>query len=584
MTPLTFETFTITAGNRAAHTACVEVAELRYQGEAPVVLLGPGQCGKSHLLWSIVQRVRARPEQTDLVLVLPTQFPEKVRALIQDPTPIQHEREAVFLVDNLERFSENAAELEAVTRVFLENGHYAVLASSVHPDRLHAFSRGFRALLRRGGLIALDAAGTPPPPPLVDSAEEDVLRTALAQSRAQAEEAQKSAAELMHEVESLRQERSVLQRRIAEAADLDSSRQELEQRAREAGVAAEVAQSEQHRLLEEVHTLRAELDSHASLAASEVRRALESMEAERDTAKACVVELEQRVATLSPLEDDIKALHEALAHAQEEADNALAEQVRLQAKVSSLSMQAEDNEALEAARAAALKVEMLQGRIALLANRLETQRAAYQREEAVCRVVLDEFLSTLAHYEHAVALPGAPPDALPPMEVLPEGDAVEMALLPPEGEQPKDGEVAPDPASALIAAARMEQGRLNTALTSARGRLRSLESELENIRLERVHQHTEMRMLRQEAAGRAAAATVQAGEIEQRIGQLESVLTSSQQEELPMEGAAPPSDHLKELAARLEALRATSQSLLKDGDFPHSPGTTDDEGVPRGAD
>jgi hypothetical protein len=578
MTPLTFETFNVTSGNRAAYTACEEVAGLRYNGDAPVVLLGPGQCGKSHLLWSIVQRVRSRPGQTDLVLVLPTQFPEKVRALIHDPTPIQHDRDAVFLVDNLERFSEHATELEEVTRLFLENGHYAVLATNVHPDRLHTFSRGFRALLRRGGLINIEAAAAQAPaPPADDGAADETLRHALVQARTQAEDSQRAAAELMHEVEALRQERSVLQRRIAEAAEISGSHEDLEQRAREAAVAAEVAESEQHRLLEEVRVLRAELESNASLAAGEVRRALESMEAEREAAKACVIELEQRVAALAPMEDDLKWLRQELARAQEEADAALAEQVRLQAKVSSLSMQAEDSEALEAARAANARAGVLQGRIALLAQRVETQRAAYDREESVCRLVLDEFLSTLEHYECAVTGHGEA-----------SGDGAAMAGIPSPAAAPALEEGEPmddDAAAALMATAREEQGRLSTALASARNRLRALEGELENIRVERAHQQAEMRLLRQAAAGRAAAATVQAGEIDQRIGMLEPALALTQQGELPMEDGGGPRDHLTELAARLETLRATAQPLLHElAERTQDVGYPPREEAPRGGD
>lgn len=164
----TFESFEPTGSNRAAFETCRRVAEGAYDGPRPVVLLGPPGCGKSHLLWAIVHRVRAGARPTGLALVMAGEFPEKVRRLAADPAPIRQGKPAVLLVDALHGFDGDAPDLEAVVRAFLDQGHQVVLATGVHPDRVDSLGAEFQGLLRAGRCIemrpreALASLGAPP--------------------------------------------------------------------------------------------------------------------------------------------------------------------------------------------------------------------------------------------------------------------------------------------------------------------------------------------------------------------------------------------------------------------------------------
>ena len=55
----------------------------------PVLLLGDDGCGKTHLLYSVVNQIRSGSARTGLAYVTAREFPDKVRGLIKDPTPVQ---------------------------------------------------------------------------------------------------------------------------------------------------------------------------------------------------------------------------------------------------------------------------------------------------------------------------------------------------------------------------------------------------------------------------------------------------------------------------------------------------------------
>ncbi len=217
-----FETFNVQEGNRTAYEACREIAALRYRGASPVVLLGMPGAGKSHLLWSVVKHIRARPVKVGLGLVLAHEFPEKVRQLIQNPAPIQQSRNAILLVDELEQFQDNASDLEKVVELFHQNNHVVVLASNVHPDRLDVFSTAFKILLGKGRLLEMGNEPTPVP----------------AATPTPALEIQGDVAALQSEVETLRWERFELERKMADKvaeavnarkAEFEALRKELEE-------------------------------------------------------------------------------------------------------------------------------------------------------------------------------------------------------------------------------------------------------------------------------------------------------------------------------------------------------------------
>ncbi|MBX3176191.1 MAG: hypothetical protein KF886_02415 [Candidatus Hydrogenedentes bacterium] len=151
----TFETFEVTAGNREAFDYCRRIALMEDMGPSLALLLGPESAGKSHLLWSIAKQVRLSAIPAGLALITPQEFPEKVRALADDPRPLLGRR-AVLLVDNLEGFEKEAARLEALVETFLKYQHPVLIASNVHPNRLRELSGPLRARFARSRCIVLE--------------------------------------------------------------------------------------------------------------------------------------------------------------------------------------------------------------------------------------------------------------------------------------------------------------------------------------------------------------------------------------------------------------------------------------------
>jgi hypothetical protein len=159
MKGLTFSNFTVGENNRAAYDACQKVASLQSDPGKPVTLVGGKGAGKSHLLWAIVNECREDQAPDAVTLISADDFPRKIQEIANDPTPIMKSCPAVLLVDEMEQFKENLAELEAVVRVFLENGHAVVLASRVHPGALSEYSGKFKELLSSGTILGMQAAG-----------------------------------------------------------------------------------------------------------------------------------------------------------------------------------------------------------------------------------------------------------------------------------------------------------------------------------------------------------------------------------------------------------------------------------------
>ena len=155
MKKYSFSTFDVDDANRRAYEICQAVADLKSVAPLPVVLLGEGACGKTHLLYSIVNRVRGGATRTGLAYVTAYDFPEQVRALVDDPAPVKRAQSAILLIDQLDQFAEFLSELESVCRIFLDHNHYVVLASSVPPSRLTNLPAGLQTIVEKGQVIDL---------------------------------------------------------------------------------------------------------------------------------------------------------------------------------------------------------------------------------------------------------------------------------------------------------------------------------------------------------------------------------------------------------------------------------------------
>ncbi|MFP4500961.1 MAG: DnaA ATPase domain-containing protein [Candidatus Hydrogenedentota bacterium] len=559
MAAFTFDTFEVSDANREAYEACRAVAALRYHGDLPVLLLGAQHSGKSHLLWSIVREVRAAGGQTDLVLVLAREFPEKVRRLREDPRPIQRSAPALLLVDELERFDQFAADLEGVVRVFLENGHTVVVASHVHPARIAKLTRGFRSLLRRGRVIEL--APVRVQTPAEDAAaierlqdQNQMLMRMLKQVRADAQTAQEEKARVTAEAARLREERRVFQERLAQAAEHAETRDELRQRAENAQTEAEVARSEQARLAEEAQSLRVELAAQEARAETAMQRALAEFEERytdmsRDRGALSAVAEDQ-----PPIEETVSHLRAELDAARQEAETARARQDHLEAELSVLRRQAEKDTPF--ASEAAAPPAHVTARIDVLCARITDQHAQFMDEEKACFEALDHLDQVLARWSGECVpgdADGTAPDtpAQPVLTGVPGGAPVR-----------RDGALT----ATLMDEARREQGRLRGALEAARGRLYGLQHELDHLRRQQAAESGGLAARPTETA----AVHVEAGELEHRIARLEAVLgrsvyaDSNEERGIALGGGdlAGTVYHLRILSERLYALQQASQSLF----------------------
>ena len=155
MNRYSFATFLRDDANREAAALCERVAGLEPVAPMPVLLLGEDGSGKTHLLYAIVNRIRVSSPNACYALVAAHDFPDQVRALIDRPDDVARAQNAVLLVDQLEGFGDLAIELEAIVRLFLDNGHAVVLASSVHPERLPDLSPTFVATLAAGQAVQI---------------------------------------------------------------------------------------------------------------------------------------------------------------------------------------------------------------------------------------------------------------------------------------------------------------------------------------------------------------------------------------------------------------------------------------------
>lgn len=569
MNAFSFEQFDVTDANRTAFELCRDVAALRYAGPRPVLLLGPEGSGKTHLLWAIVKRVRASAVQTSLALVMAREFPDKVRDLAKDPAPIRN-KPAIFLVDELERFDNTAQDLETVVKVFLEHGHQVVIASNVHPDRLPNLSREFKTTLRSGRIVEAgprpSAAAAIPHAPTEEAKKQkdaDLLRAALKQVKQEGDAARQEAAALRAQLAEVRSERDSLESKLAEkavlAAELGQVREQFA-----------AAQAEQSRLQEDLSSLRERAAVHEAELIANHAVQLAACDAERESAAAARDALEQQLSDVLPLANRVPELEARVKQAEEESASAFASLARLQGQLGAFKMAAEQVEPLRAERDEAIeRLAEFQERAEALCHHLAARSEVWAASYKSIRERIADLVESALNGATSPAAAAALESVREELETLREQWRQDREALDDELSQSMSES---DAAGAMYEEAQAERGRLQVALDAAQARLHAVETELEEFRRTCAIQTAEMDALRHSAAGHAASASVQAGEFENRIRQLETALELARQTGCAVGGdihelhgrLGGAFDQLNALVEQLDAARATTSGASWD--------------------
>lgn len=553
MKGMTFETFRVDDGNRAAYDHCRRTAMLQYEAGRPATLLGPEDAGKSHLLWSIVRHLRSSSTRAGLALVMASEFPDQVRQLATNATPIQDGKPALLLVDDLQSFEVDAEALEGVVKAFLANGHGVLLASSVHPDRLGAFSEAFRNTLLMGDLFDIrpsSALGTTEEDEvaLVEALrlERDALELKLAQKAAEGADIAQVRARLD---EAMRQ---VEQLTLALA---DTSRFDYIHEQHQVELKSVIAERESYRLAveglrDERDVLEKRLADRTSAAAESdmLRERLLNMEhAAVDESE--ITRLRERLIAAESahgeetahLETEVLRLRSLVAQAEESAEranetqNAFRERIdRLQAELS------EYRGGLEEARVLRKQLDENQTERLALRNELtEAVRLAQEADAALDQERINaagevESLRRAMHALVAAAQARGPVDLreLTRMqEALGEAQSISAAfrLQMDQDRRHFDAEVGRlqaecDALRASASQSNAGQERDAATLDALRVQCRTLEYELEKAHKHNTLLAAEMDALRNEAATQVAQANIRAGEMESHVLRLREAL------------------------------------------------------------
>ncbi len=373
--PYAFETFRVDANNQAAFDRCRDVADLKPMDRLPVILHGPQGCGKTHLLYAIVSHVRAHHPHTALAFVTATRFPQDVKNLIQNPAPIVGASSAILLVDQLDAFSDNASHLEALTNLFLDNGHRVVMAGRMHPDELTTVSQRYRSRLNAGQILAFDAKNAPAiEQPLVGDLVRDYqeenhrLREELLAAKEKADIASNKAA--LAEVNLAKLE--------------EKAQQELE----------EAIQREQAETFQAVALAKEEIIRKAALEKAEALGKIESekkdLQGELDQVRLLVNDLRHQLQSAQ----EIKAnLNHELTRANQELSAILVEReevaamiTRLEATVSELTEGRARVEREAAVREEALMAELKEAQARLTGAETENNELAQRMQDVLARI------------------------------------------------------------------------------------------------------------------------------------------------------------------------------------------------------
>ena len=156
----TFEQFVIGDANRFAHAAALAVAELPAQAYNPLFIVGPPGVGKTHLLHSIGNYVRAYGGGLTVRYTTVERFTNEFLAALQsrdiDAFKHRYRNNDVLLVDDvqfLERKVKTEEELFHTFNALHETGSQLVLTSDRPPADMRALEERLRQRFESGLLV-----------------------------------------------------------------------------------------------------------------------------------------------------------------------------------------------------------------------------------------------------------------------------------------------------------------------------------------------------------------------------------------------------------------------------------------------
>ncbi len=388
MKQYSFNSFLVDESNRAAFELCRAVADLTPVAPLPAMVLGDQGSGKTHLLYAIVNRIKAGSSKAGLAYVTAQDFPDQVRALIDDPSPVERAESAVLLVDQLDAFEDQVEELEAVVRIFLDNNHYVVLASRVHPGRLRQLGEGLRVLLEAGQAVEIQP-------------QESETRIQV-QERRIGQEHEETLAKQREEIRELR----ALVERVGQGAGTGDTRAldalqgqleeertakgELSQRLDLAKAYSDSVQRDLAELQQEVARFKDGMAANgAQEGEADLKRQVEEAQAGQAAAAGEAERLREELARVTSAEEEVEQLREALESLQAQSHAAVPA-----AEVASLRTQldAARNEGAQARHEANLMLE----RAEKLLGQIEVNRARFGEVEKRNQARIRELEASLA--------------------------------------------------------------------------------------------------------------------------------------------------------------------------------------------
>jgi hypothetical protein len=492
MKRFSFSTFQVDESNREAFDACRAIADLQPVSPMPVLLLGDQGCGKTHLLYSIVNHVRAGSATAGLACVTAREFPEKVRQLVKDPSPVERARAAILLVDQLESFRDGVEDLDAVARIFLDHGHYVLFASSIHPGRLRHLTDGLRVILERGRVLQMKPCDLTESPPwnAANPAMMDLFNRQQEMIQKLREELERARdhSEAVAEAVEVRRQLEVEQRRVVDLSQQVNARREEQEK----------LDQEVERANAEVRSLRRELDASQTELASvselkeeigRLTKLLDHAQSEREAAERERALLVSDLAQKTVLEEEVNALRLQLHTAEQQTDQA----------------QGEARSLIEQARAVLAQVEASRSKFTDMEQKYHDQIEELERRVSECV--------------------GGAADGSSPGEGAGMLDALQREYDAQRNDLEAQLAAARQDARVALKARDIAVEKLDN-LTASHA---ALELEFEQVREQLGTRREDMEALRHEAAAQVAAANAQAGDVEREYARLVSTTGFSHQ-------------------------------------------------------